>query len=327
MKITAPLKILLLLSLFFFMALPLRAQTAMGLSAIPPRLEVTLKAGEVISKEIKIRNESKVDKLITTSIQDFIVIDNHGTPLQIENTDQSVNRWAASSWIQVSPTKLLLKPGETKALVLTIIAPENAIPGGHYAMIIHTPDGNLTMNQTGTAVEAKVGTLVYVTIPGTVNENASIKKFSAPRLSEYGPIDFKTTVTNLSDIHITPAGTIKVTNLFGLPVAKINLSNTNIFPYTSREFINTLDKKFLFGRYQAQINAVYGTTGQLLTATLFFWVIPYKIVIVTLLILVILYLLFRLFKNKKTPDSDDHSRTEELERELEALKKKYQDSH
>lgn len=302
------------------------AQSALGLTAIPPRLEINVNPGQVITKEIKIRNESRTEKVISTTTKDFIVTDDLGTPLQIEAADDSSNRWAASSWIQVSPSQIRLKPGETKSLILTVITPENALAGGHYAVVLHTPAKDISLTQTGATIETNVGTLVYITVAGDIKENAIIKNFTAPKFSEYGPVNFKTIITNLSDIHITPSGSINVYNLFGLKSAQIKLDNTNIFPNTSREFVNTFNKKILFGRYKAQINAVYGTNGQLLTATIFFWVIPYKLIALIVVIVVLVILLLKL-KKKSPPDSSvvETPQVEELEKELEALKKKYQD--
>lgn len=301
------------------------AQSALGLTAIPPRLEITAKPGQVITKEIKIRNESKSEKSINTSVKDFIVTDDLGTPLQIENSDQNSNRWTASSWIQVSPSRFKIKPGETKSLILTIITPDDALSGGHYAMVLHTPSTDVTISQTGAAVETNVGSLVYITVPGDITENASIKEFSAPKFSEYGPINFKTIITNLSDIHITPAGSINIFNSFGFKTAQIKLDNTNIFPYTSREFLSTLNRKLMLGRYKAQINAAYGTTGQLLTATIFFWVIPYKLIALAITIVVIIILIIKTKSKKNTLTPPSTPKVEELEKELEELKKKYQD--
>jgi hypothetical protein len=330
-KITAPTKtkFFAIISFLGFSLLALEfaplalAQSALGLTAIPPRLEITVNPGEVITKEIKIRNESSTEKTISTSTRDFIVTDDLGTPLQIETTDQISNRWTASTWIQISPSQLKLKPGETKSLLLTVIAPDDALAGGHYAVVLHTPNNEATLTQTGASVETNVGTLVYLTVPGDITQNASIREFSAPRFSEYGPVDFKTTITNLSDIHITPAGAINIYNTFGLKSAQINLDNTNIFPGTSRDFINTLSRKIMLGRYKAQINATYGTTGQLLTATLFFWVIPYKLIALLLAVIIIIFLIIKL--QKKAPPLSELPKVEELEKELEDLKKKYQD--
>jgi len=96
------------------------AQSSLGLSAIPPRLEITVKPGETVTQIIKVRNESKLEKVISTDVKDFIVVDDSGTPLQVDSKDVS-NRWSASTWIQVSSSNLKLKPGETRSLSLTVI--------------------------------------------------------------------------------------------------------------------------------------------------------------------------------------------------------------
>lgn len=302
------------------------AQSALGLTAIPPRLEVTVMPGETVTKEIKVRNESKYNRSITSLAKDFIVTDDKGTPIQIEGIDESGNRWASSSWIQISPSSYTLKPGETKSLMVTIIAPDNPTAGGHYAMILHTPKNEISLSETGSAIETFVGSLIYITVPGDITEKAQIKLFSAPKFLEYGPVDFKTIITNFSDIHIAPIGNINIKNWFGGKTASLPLTNTNIFPMTSREFQNTLDKKWLFGRYKATIEAGYGTTGQALTAALIFWVIPWRLLILILAAVIIVVLLIKLLSqkgNKRIKSTD--IKVEELEQQLEELKKKYKD--
>jgi len=299
------------------------AQTALGISAIPPRLEITVKPGEAVSKEIKVRNESKVPRYITVSTKDFIVTDEN-TPRQIE-TSEDENRWAASSWIQISQTKFSLKPGETKSLTLTVIAPDNATPGGHYAMVIHSPQNDTVLTETGSFVETNVGTLLYITVPGNVKESAIIKDFLAPSFSEYGPINFKTIINNLSDVHIAPAGTINVTNWFGGRTTNIAFDTANIFPLTSRSFTSVLNKKWLFGRYTAKLNLAYGQTGQALSTALVFWVIPWRLLILIIAAIATISALIILFTQKEHQDQKNEEKVEELEEELEKLKKKYQD--
>lgn len=325
-KLTLPLILLFVFSSLFVAKTSL-AEAEIGIAAIPPRLQLTVKPGEVVTAEIKVRNESKDEKILTTNINDFIVSDNKGTPVRVETNEATDNRWAASSWIQVSPSQLKLKGGETKSLVLTVIAPEDAVAGGHYAMVLHTPDTEGTLNNNGSSVEANVGTLVYITVPGEITQNAKIKRFTAPSFSEYGPINFSAVINNLSDIHITPAGAITITNMFGGTTANLALNETNIFPYTSREFINQLDKKWLFGRYKAQINAAYGTAGGVATATLFFWVMPWRFMLlagtsITLIVVIILLVQKKGKDNRK----NSNNKIEALENELETLKKKYKDN-
>lgn len=301
-----------------------KAQSSLGLSAIPPRLEITIKPGETITKTIKVRNESKLEKIISTNIKDFIVVDDSGTPVQIDSKDIS-NRWSASTWIQVSSNKLKLKPGETQNISVTIIVPEDALPGGHYAMILHSPNNDTLLSETGAIIQTNVGTLVYITISGDINESAKIKNFTAPKFSEYGPISFKAVITNLSDIHISPMANIMVTNFLGLKTANISLDDINIFPYTSREYNTSLNKQILFGKFKAQLSAAYGSAGQIATSTIFFWVIPYKLIITLVAILTIVILILKLKKISTEETNGTQPKIDQLEQELENLKKKYKD--
>lgn len=298
-----------------------------GLSAIPPRLEVTVKPDGVVSQTIKVRNESKVEKNIVITIEDFVVNDDLGTPTIVSSTKED-NRWAASNWIQVSPSSVKLKGGETRSLILTIMPPKNALPGGHYAMIIHSPDSQVSiLNSTGATIQTKVGTLVYITIPGAIRQNATVQNFSAPKFSEFGPIDFKTTIQNLSDVHIRPAGNIAITNMLGFRTTNVqfNSQGTNIFPGKSREFESQLAKKWLFGRYKAELNAAYGTAGGIATAVIFFWVIPWRFLILVGTAIIIITIIVLSLKNKTGGKKETTEKVDELEKELETLKKKYKD--
>ena len=319
------LPLLILISAAFFTPAAAIAQQALGLTAIPPRLDITVKPGETVTKEIKVRNDSAVDRSIITTPKDFIVTDDKGTPVQIEGVNDSSNRWASSSWIQISPSSFTLKPGETKILMLTVIAPENPTAGGHYAMVLHSPKNEVTLNETGSKIQTYVGTLVYITVPGDMKENAMVREFSSPTFLEFGPVNFKTIIANYSDIHITPTGSINIKNWLGGRTASLGINGVNIFPGTTREYQNTLDRRFLLGRYVATLEAGYGTTGQALTAAIIFWVIPWRLILLVIAVIIITIILTLLLRQKTTSGGTENQKVEELEQELENLKKKYQD--
>jgi hypothetical protein len=203
-----------------------------------------------------------------------------------------------------------------------VIVPNDALPGGHYAMVLHSPSTEASLDQTGAVIQANVGTLVYITVPGNIKQNATINNFSAPFFSEFGPIDFKANIANLSDIHITPAGSINIKNWFGGQTASLKLDTTNIFPYTSRDFTNTLKNRWLFGRYQAQLQAVYGTSGNVALATIYFWVIPWRLIILIITAIAIIIALILINKDRL---HKNESEVTDLEKELDDLKHKYQD--
>ena len=317
--------LLLLATNYSLFTSSVRAQSIEGLSAIPPRLEITVNPDSAITKTIKVRNESDTDKTVSISIEDFVVNDNKGTPTII-NASETDNRWAASSWIQVSPSSVKLKAGETKTLNLTVMPPKNALPGGHYAMVVQSPEGKTTLNTTGSFIQPRVGTLVYITIPGDITQKAVIKNFSAGKFFEFGPIDFATTIQNLSDIHIKPAGNITITNMIGMKsFVQFNKDGNNIFPGKTRDFENQLNKKWLFGRYKAELNAAYGSASGVATAVIFFWVIPWRFIILIGTAIAIINAVIIIIRNKTGGNKETEEKVDELEKELDALKKKYKD--
>lgn len=319
--------LLLLLAInFSLLSTSVNAQIADGLSAIPPRLEVSVNADGTSAQTIKVRNESSQEKTVTVSISDFVVNDNIGTPT-IVNATEADNRWAASNWITVSPSTFKLKGGETKSLSLIITPPANALPGGHYAMVVHSPDSQVSiLDFTGATIQTNVGTLLYITIPGDITQDAVIKEFSGPKFLEFGPVDFTTIIQNLSDIHIRPAGNITITNMIGMKsFVQFNKDGTNIFPGKTRNFENQLNKKWLLGRYKAELNAGYGTAGGVISATIFFWVIPWRFLILVAGIIIVIIFIIMFIRNKSGGNKQTEEKVDELEKELEALKKKYKD--
>jgi len=318
--------LLLLISLPYLLsqASLVQAQSVMGLSAVPPRLDITVNPGEIITKEIKIRNESNLLKIISSSTKDFIVTNDSGTPVPLEEEVEIENRWAASAWLHLSETKFKLKPGETKSILLTVIAPDNALPGGHYSMVIHSPDNEAVLSETGSSVITNVGSLIYITVPGDIKQDAQLRQFSAPNFQEYGPVKFATNIHNLSDIHITPVGQITIKNWFNKAIAQLPIDGYNLFPYTSKDYQSTLDKKWLFGRYQADLVTAYGNAGGVLTGTIFFWVLPWRLMILVTIALIIIGVLSWILIRRPTPPHQSEE-VESLEKELEALKKKYRD--
>ena len=89
-----------------------------------------------------------------------------------------------------------------------------------------------------------------------------------------------------------PTGRLEIVNIFGKKVAslKVNDPPHNILPDQTRRFEQTLNKKWLFGRYRAKATLAYGNKQVLASPTLVFWVIPYKLVILAVLLLVVLIL-------------------------------------
>lgn len=301
---------------FAFIAAPVHAQ--MSMTAIPPKVELKGDPGQTLTATLKIRNDSPETQNFTIAVEDFIVIDNQGTPIPVST--KTNNRWSLANWI-TAPKEIPVDSGGIQVLNITIKIPMTALAGGHYAMITYSPNAEAKpgdLKQTGNIITQRVGTLIYVTVSGPVTEKANITRFAAPKFTEKGPVEFTGTVESLSDIHINPKGTITISNPLGTKVSEIPVDAGYVFPEVSKDFTSTWNQKWGWGRYKADLQLAYGAAGSLITASIFFWLFPIRLVIYILITLISLLTII-LILNKR-----NKKHQEELEKEVQELKKELQ---
>jgi len=289
-----------------------------SMTAIPPKVELKGNPGQTLKASLKIRNDSDQTQNFLINLEDFIVADSKGTPIPI-NTNVS-NRWSLKNWI-VAPKQIPVDSKGVQIIDISINIPLTALPGGHYAMLTYTPNADAKpgdLKQTGNIITSRVGTLIYVTVSGPVTEKATLIKFKVPKFTEKGPVEFVGTIESMSDIHINPKGTITIYNPLNVKVSDVNVDVGNIFPETSRDFTAVWNQQWGWGRYKADLNLTYGVAGSVLSATIFFWLFPIRLIILALIVLIsVLVVIITL--NKR---SQRHQ--QELEKEVQDLKKELQ---
>jgi len=310
-------------------------QQILPLTVIPPKQEVLINPGEKFSTSVKFLNQSDSPITGTLSVLDFIVEDEAGTPLFLDNpqvigTTQIPAKYSAAKWMTTPQNSLTIAGKGNVSVPVTIDVPKGAAPGGRYAAVIFQPGGNLTLGnpESGqeTPIAIRLASLVYIRVAGPITEKATVTEFKGPTFLEYGPISIATKILNEGNYHITPKGTISLKNMFGQVVSKTDLEAKNIFPGTSRGFTSQLGSKLMIGKFTANLNATYGDTGKLLTSTITLWIFPWKIALAVLLAAIIILLSgttwYRRMKKK------EEKLVEELKEEtseLEELKEKLKD--
>ena len=310
MKKILPFLFLLLSSSFAFAETPAAtpiplpvtpAPATISITAIPPRLELSGLPGTTLQESLKVGNASNEDMAVQASFTNFIVNDNQGTPVPVDETVSG--RWSLASWITVTPQKILLKSKDTHSVTIMINIPKNALPGGHYAMVTYQPDttGLINGQGSGSSIVPKVGTLVYLNVLGPVTEAANLKTFSVDQpFKNYGPTAILAEIENLGDIHIQPKGNLTITNLFNQTVFSQSLEAKNIFPFASRQYNFSFPGKWHLGRYAAHFNAAAGNSQIPLNGLIYFWIVPVKelAAVIAILMAIIILIAFKT-KNKR----------------------------
>ena len=326
--------IIALLALFLLPSLAKAQVDVSTLTVAPSRQELTLDPGETKTIPIKFLNSGQELVSGPVRVVDFIVEDNEGSPIFLDETfkitgeTQIPRRFSAASWVSLPYKTISIAAKNKVAIDVKISAPEDARPGGRYLAVYFEPGGFLpqSVNQpreAGSPVFSRIVGLVYIRVSGPITEQANLVRFSAPRFSEYGPVPITTEIQNQGDYHIRPQGTITLFNSFGQQVAQDTFDQTNIFPDTSRLFENQLGQKWMFGRYKAKLAASFGEEGKTLSGTIFFWVLPWKAILIILLaITIIILFLSTFYRRLKGRQEDLEARLAEEEEELDELKKK-----
>ena len=271
-----------------------------ALEISPPVITLTADPGQTLTTQISIRDISSQKLVVKGQVDDFVAAGEDGTPkLLIDDTDATDNPYSMKSW--VAPlNSITLNPKEIKKLSVTINVPSDAAPGGYYADVRFTASAP-ELNNSGVSLSASLGSLLLIKVNGEVKENMSVTEVGASFeaggknniLFESSPIYLFERIKNNGNIHEQPTGQMTITDMFGkkIAVANVNLQLKNVLPNSVRRFEQTIDKsligdKFLFGKYSVKMKLTYGATGQILTSEFNFWVIPYRLIGLGIIVLV-----------------------------------------
>jgi len=206
-----------------------------GLS-IQPRKNYTINPGQTISDKITVGNLDKTSGLsLTLRVIDFTYTDQSGTPRLYLAANAPQTPWSIKPFLNL-PKNLQIGPGESKTIDYTVTVPKNQGAGSYYSAIMYQSrsgtGGNVGLGASGV-------TLMFVSVPGTVNENMQLTKFGAYTSTDNGvtgsytyiatqdaPQMIAYTLKNEGNVTEAPAGSITLKNMFGKKVGSISQTNT-----------------------------------------------------------------------------------------------------
>ena len=278
---------------------------ANALTISPVRMEIAGDPGQTLSKEMILTNENKTAETIYSSFANFEAQGESGNPSFVEPKDD------LGTWMSIV-SNVTLKAGESKTIPFTITIPKNAEPGGHFATIFW---GTAENKPGDIAIGAKAGLLVLLSVSGDVKENAGLLNFNTVNHQFFYPtlpVSFEYRFKNDGGDRIKPEGVITIRDTLFLPADNLdaNSGGGNILPNSTRKFnvdwikyARTKDyiapagffkkfwsdvgyqwKNFAVGFYSARLNVAYGAEGLHAKKTAFFFVFPWQLVLVMLVI-------------------------------------------
>jgi hypothetical protein len=306
-KIIIFLKTSVLSLLILFLILPslVRAQNEIKLSISPEMFELKVKRGEELLKKIKILNQSGVPVPIEATVTNFGAQEETGTitfyeeptpkespeigSLATEEDDISFNpkespeigslateeddiSFNPRKWIEIENPNFILDSKEIEEVKLKISIPENAEPGGHYAVILFEPKLPSYYFEPGAALKTipKIGVLILFSVevegvkraekPLMISEFIIPEKFRLQKLENFlanvfglfqkaqaenrelfsivekSELPFNLGIKNEDIFHIKPEGKLTILNSKGKTVGETEIQKTTVLPGKTRKF-------------------------------------------------------------------------------------------
>lgn len=276
--------LVILLLPFLVITLTLKAQqNAAGLRVTPVSFDLAIDKGLTSTGVIHLENFTKDTLDIAVSLKNFTAQGEQG---EVALSDED-NQYSLAKWINVSPTRITLSPGEKQDFSFKIEVPVSAEPGGHFGSIVFSTVPSKTLSNTGAVVSQSVGALFLVRIPGPVNENAILESFKAGKsFYDQGPVDFTIRVKNNSTVHVKPIGVITIKNDITGQKYAVGVDGKNVLPNAIRQIPVSWGQKFLIGKYTATANLNYGSKSNPIASSTEFIGFPVKLGIILLAVIV-----------------------------------------
>ena len=269
-------------SLTSFMSANALAADTVGFQISPPVQTLSLDRGTSSRNTIKVTNLTNSQMTLQLGKANFVAKGEEG---EVELIDEAAPLYSLSPYFSLSQPTLSIAPRSTAEMQYVLSVPADAEPGGRYGSItFETIANKLPSGQSGAVVKQRLAALVFLRVNGAANEQLSIASFATDKtFFEYGPVNFTTRVKNLGNVHEKPTGEIVVRNMFGFKTATVKLNEQQIIPQAIRKLDSKLNRHLLLGKYTATLTLHNGTI-QTLTAITTFTVIPYRMIIIILLI-------------------------------------------
>lgn len=280
--------------------------SAEAVTITPTRFEVSGNPGETLNEEILLINETEDAETFYPSYANFEAQGESGDPAFVEP------RSGLGTWIRTEEQAITLLPNQQRIVPFTITIPENAEPGGHFAVVFW---GTSSGNSGSVSVGAKTGILVLLSVKGKVEEDAGLLNFNTVGNKFWYstlPVSFEYRFKNDGGDRIKPRGKIAIRDTIFIPAKNLNANPTegNILPASTRKFkvdwlefqypedyvapteffkkflsdVNYQWKNFAVGLYSARLDVAYGTEGVHAKSMVFFFVFPWQLVLVMLIV-------------------------------------------
>jgi hypothetical protein len=275
-----------------------------GMRVSPVRSDLTIKPGTSQTVDVYVQNISGGKSKLKAIVNDFDASDDEsGKPrILLDEKSESASHGLKRYIDKIENFEL--QADERRIIKVKISIPASAAGGGYYGAVRFLPqEVDASKNLS---LSASVGSLILVTVPGNITEQASVVSLNVARkegkasnlFTNGSSLKASIRIRNSGNVQLSPYGKVQLKK-GSKELGTFEINNTDpkgsILPDSIRKFsVDFGDKTKTLGKYTVSGNFGYGDKGQLIMATTSFYVVPLPIVItlVVCLLLIIVAIAF-----------------------------------
>jgi hypothetical protein len=312
-KITTLVTISIVLLSFFFKSNTF-AQSSLTIGTAPASEKLQLEPGEKHNGEIVVWNLSEKTTTYQIYIRGFRQVENQpGTAVMLTEAEENKALYSASSWVTVNKTELELVPHKNEKIFYEINVPEDTTKGEYTVIVAFISESDSKSLGTTTFTTLSAGTPILIKVGEEFVENAELLKFATDKnFYEIPTVTFETRIKNIGDSHIAPVGEIMLTNIFKQEIGSIvfNANGQSILRENTGNYDTlwdygsflTKDRKLVLGPINAKLVVTYRNFQPgfaPLVAETSFWILPWKYIVLALLVIITTMILLKMRKKRK----------------------------
>jgi hypothetical protein len=262
----------------------------------PGKTEIFVNPGESVTKNITITNRIGKTVKFKLTTEDMIGTNDSQSPIKLLGDEKGP--YSLKNFIQPEISEFELGLGERITIPVKVSIPIDAEPRGYYGALIVSNEPEVLGDSQSKDTEGKarlvsrIGSLFLLRINGEGKEGGTLENFKiiGPSKSFYEnrPKGFEISFKNTGNVHLVPHGKIIIRNILGKDVGEVPVDAYFSLPDSIRYREVLWEEGTGLGRYTANLSLYPGFGNDNQTASISFWIIPWKILAVTFVGLIIL---------------------------------------
>lgn len=284
---------------------------AVATSTVASSTELISVFPSIIDEQIHIKDIGKYDVLIKNNtnhkadiypvVNNVLIEDGRQEFVTMSGEERGKS---LANWISFKRGAISLMPGEEVTVPLKIQAALTVQPGKYYAMISLPEGANRVEAENSIKTIACAQIMISIEIVEDTIEKAKLQEFSTNKGMFFSlPVKFSVKIDNFGNKKIDPHGSIFVYNRRGEEVVSLGIGSGDIGvqPGGSSSLEKAITGNIDAGKYKAKLVLEYGESGTRdLQDTVYFWFLPWGMLLGFLAVFIVLIILSTFFLYKKT---------------------------